>query len=181
MTSEETATAIEAVRQESFREAMALFATGVTVVTTRDDEPTGMTASAVCSLSLEPVQLLVCVSSHLPTHEALTRNGRFAVNVLGEGQEAIAKRFATPGIDRFAGLAVDDREGLPLLRDAIAHFVCDVHERIPGGDHSIFIGTVRALGMKPDARPLLYYQRSFGSLARPEASLLENWLGDGGA
>lgn len=172
---------MEEVRQDSFREAMALFATGVTVITTRDDGPTGMTASAVCSLSLDPVQLLVCVSSHLPTHEALTRSGCFAVNVLGEGQEGIARRFATPGVDRFAGVPIEERDGLPLLREAIAHFVCDVRERIPGGDHSIFIGAVRARGMKPHARPLLYFGRSFGSLAKPEAALLESWWGDGGS
>ena len=182
MASEGVATESEAVRQDRFREAMALFATGVTVITTRSgEEPSGMTASAVCSLSLEPVQLLVCVSTHLPTHEALTRSGCFVVNVLGEGQGALAKRFATPEIDRFAGLAVDEHDGLPLLRDAIAHFVCDVHERIPGGDHSIFIGAVRALGTRPEARPLVYFQSAFGSLAKPETALLESWLGDGGA
>jgi flavin reductase (DIM6/NTAB) family NADH-FMN oxidoreductase RutF len=175
------ATEIEKVHPDRFREAMALFATGVTVITTRTDQPVGMTASAVCSLSLEPVQLLVCVSTRLPTHEALERSGRFAVNVLGEGQGAIAKRFATPGIDRFAGLGVDEFEGMPLLRDAIAHFVCDVYERFPGGDHSIFLGTVTALGLQPEARPLLYFQQSFGALATPEDMLLKNWLGDGGA
>lgn len=174
-------TQIEDVRQDRFRDAMALFATGVTVITTRTDEPVGMTASAVCSLSLEPVQLLVCVSTRLPTHEALTKSRRFAVNVLGEGQGLLAKRFATPGLDRFAGLGVDDFEGIPLLRDAIAHFVCDLHERIPGGDHSIFIGTVKALGLQPDARPLLYFAKSFGSLATAEDALMKSWLVDGGA
>lgn len=172
--------AIQEAQKDRFREAIALFATGVTVVTTKTEEPVGMTASAVCSLSLDPLQLLVCVSTRLPTHAALMKSGRFAVNVLGEGQESLAKRFATPEIDRFAGVAVEEFKGLPLLRDAIAHFVCRLHERLPGGDHSIFIGKVTDLGLRREARPLVYFGSRFGSLATPEDSLLKSWMEEGG-
>jgi flavin reductase (DIM6/NTAB) family NADH-FMN oxidoreductase RutF len=172
--------AIQEAQKDRFREAIALFATGVTVVTTRTDQPVGMTASAVCSLSLDPLQLLVCVSTRLPTHAALMESGRFAVNVLGEGQEPLARRFATSDVDRFEGIAVEDCKGLPLLADAIAHFVCNLQERLPGGDHSIFIGKVTDLGLRHDARPLLYFGSRFGSLARPEDSLLHSWMAEGG-
>lgn len=171
---------IEEVCADRFRAGMALFATGVTVITTRTDRPVGMTASAVCSLSLEPPQLLVCVSTNLPTHEALSASGRFVVNVLGEGQGALARRFATPDVDRFAGIEVGEHDGLPILEAAIAHFVCDVSERIPGGDHSIFIGAVKAIGLRPEGRPLLFFRREFGSLATPEDAALRSWIGDGG-
>src|SRR5205809_4550443 len=88
---------LDNVDQQLFREAISLFATGVTVITARTPEgPAGMTASAVCSLSVDPVQLLVCISERLPTHSALVESRRFAVNVLGEGQTDLARRFATP-------------------------------------------------------------------------------------
>src|SRR4051794_30367623 len=128
---------LDDVDQQVFREAISLFATGVTVITANSaGGRAGMTASAVCSLSVDPVQLLVCISERLPTHSALVESRRFAVNVLGEGQSELARRFATPGIDKFAGVALSDCDGIPLIDQAIAHFVCEVHERFPGGDHS---------------------------------------------
>jgi 3-hydroxy-9,10-secoandrosta-1,3,5(10)-triene-9,17-dione monooxygenase reductase component len=173
---------VDRVDQKRFREAISLFATGVTVITTRPASgPAGMTASAVCSLSIEPVQLLVCISTHLPTHDALMECGRFAVNVLGEGQGELARRFATPAIDKFAGVSVDDCEGVPVLRSAIAHFVCDVRERFPGGDHSIFTGEVFQLGLRPGSRPLLYFAKEFGTLATPEDAILKAWHDRGAA
>lgn len=146
-----------------YRSAISRFATGVTVITTYDgDHPAGMTASAVTSLSLEPLQLLVCISTHLPTHKLLKRSRRFAVNVLGEGQEELALRFASRDVDRFAG--VDLREGWdsPVLADAIAVFDCEVADMLPGGDHSIFVGRVHQCDHDEDARPLVYWASSFG-------------------
>lgn len=167
---------IDEVEQNLFRDAISLFATGVTVITAATPSgPAGMTASAVCSLSVEPVQLLVCISERLPTHNALVASGRFAVNVLGEGQSDLARRFAKPGIDKFAGVRTSSCDGIPLLDRAIAHFVCDVHERFPGGDHSIFIGNVVKLGLRRGSLPLLYFASEFGSLSRPEQELLQTW------
>lgn len=174
---------IEAVEEQHFREAISLFATGVTIITTSPPGggPAGMTASAVCSVSIEPVQLLVCISTQLPTHDALLRSGRFAVNVLGEGRGDLALRFATPEIDKFAGVAYDETDGVPVLHDAIAHFVCDSRERFPGGDHSIFIGEVVRLGMRPGARPLLYFASQFGTLATAQDAVLKAWHERGAA
>src|SRR5436309_5002408 len=102
--------------QRRFRQAIGRFATGVTVITARDGERlAGMTASAVASLSLEPPRLLVCISNRLPTHKALERSRRFGVNVLGEGDEKLALRFATPAEDKFACLRLDETHGVPLL------------------------------------------------------------------
>jgi flavin reductase (DIM6/NTAB) family NADH-FMN oxidoreductase RutF len=164
------------VAPRRFRDAISQFATGVTVITTTTPEgPAGMTASAVCSLSLEPVQLLVCVSTHLPTHTALERSGAFAVNVLGEHQRELALRFARPAQDKFAGVPLRERDGLPVLRDAIASFACDVAERIPGGDHTIFVGRVTACDHDPAQRPLLYFGSRFGALETPDSALLRAW------
>jgi 3-hydroxy-9,10-secoandrosta-1,3,5(10)-triene-9,17-dione monooxygenase reductase component len=155
-----------------YRRAIGRFATGVTVVTAKDGEQmVGMTASAVASLTLDPPRLLVCVNNRLPTHTALERTRRFGVNVLGEGDEALALRFAQPAKDKFAGLRVSLEHDVPLLNDAIARFVCDVHERLPGGDHSIFIGAIQHCEHVPGRRPLLYFASDFGGIQQVDDAL----------
>src|SRR5919106_5778779 len=90
------------VNELVFREAISHFATGVTVITTlHEGKPAGMTASAVASLSLDPVLLLVCIDNRLPTHTAIEASRRFVVNVLGHGQEDLALRFARPSPNKF--------------------------------------------------------------------------------
>src|SRR3712207_4309907 len=135
-----------------------------------------MTASAVASLSLDPVLLLVCINNKLPTHTAIEASRRFVVNVLGEGQEELALRFARPAPDKFSGVPLHDHE-LPVLDAAIAYFVCDVHERFPGGDHSIFIGRVRECRVTPGRHPLVYFGSRFGALRDPERELLHEAVG----
>lgn len=162
---EERPICTDAVDPDAFRRAISAFASGVTVITTvAEGRRVGMTASAVSSLSLDPVLLLVCVNTRLATHHAIERSRRFVVNVLGEGQQDIALRFARPGEDKFAGLTLRGDQQLPVLAEAIAYFVCDLHERFPGGDHSIFTGRVRACEVDNWRRPLVYFQSSFGSL-----------------
>jgi flavin reductase (DIM6/NTAB) family NADH-FMN oxidoreductase RutF len=161
-----------------FREAIAHFATGVTVVTTRHEgAPAGMTASAVASLSLEPVLLLVCISNRLHTHMAIEQSGVFVVNVLGEGQDQLARHFATSRPDKFADIELREDFQLPVLADAIAHFVCDVYGRFPGGDHSIFTGLVRECGFIPGKRPLVYFRSAFGALDDRERALARAGVG----
>ena len=161
------------VDSAAFREAISHFATGVTVITTvHDGVPAGITASAVSSLSLEPVLLLVCVNHTSSTHTAIDGSGRFVVNVLGEDDGELALHFARPSADKFADVELEPGHDLPVLKKAIAHFVCDVHERFPGGDHSIFIGLVRQCGAVPGRHPLLYFRSRFGKFRDPQAELL---------
>jgi flavin reductase (DIM6/NTAB) family NADH-FMN oxidoreductase RutF len=161
------------VDEVAFREAISHFVTGVTVITTLSDgRLAGMTASAVASVSLDPILLLVCINSELPTHRAIAAAGRFVVNVLGEGQEALAVRFARPAVDKFEGVPLRRGHELPVLEEAIAHFTCEVTERLPGGDHSIFIGRVRECGAVPGKRPLVYFRSSFGALHDADAQRL---------
>jgi flavin reductase (DIM6/NTAB) family NADH-FMN oxidoreductase RutF len=170
--------ALSAVDAIAFRQAVAHFTTGVTVITTHHrGKPAGMTASAVASLSMDPVLLLVCIDTRLATHTAIEASRRFVVNVLGEGQEELALRFARRVPDKFAGLAMREEHDLPVLADAIAFFVCDVYERFPGGDHSIFTGLVRACGALPGRRPLVYFRSGFGALHDPEADRLAQMRG----
>jgi flavin reductase (DIM6/NTAB) family NADH-FMN oxidoreductase RutF len=151
-----------------FRAAMSRLATGVSVITTRTGRtPVGMTASAVSALSLDPLQLLVCIGNHLFTRAAIAQHGRFAVNVLGEDSELLARNFAASKPDKFAGVETVDDHGVPVLKDAIAAFVCDVAEALPGGDHTIFVGDVIHCEHRVDSRPLLYFAGGFGALRAP--------------
>ena len=139
----------------AFREAIAHFATGVTVVTTtHEGRPAGMTASAVCSLSLAPVLLVVCIDNRLATHRAIEASKRFTVNVLGERHEELAQRFARRAEDKFAGVTLVEGSDPPVLA------------------HSIFIGKVLHCEATPGCRPLLYYRSAFGAMHDPHAELL---------
>jgi len=153
----------------AFRATMSRLATGVSVITTRSGStPIGMTASAVTALSLDPLQLIVCISNHLYTRTAIAEHGRFAVNVLGEDGEHLARNFAASKPDKFAGIETCDDRGVPVLKDALAAVVCDVAEALPGGDHTIFVGNVRHFDHKAEGRPLVYFAGSFGSLGSPK-------------
>ena len=124
------------------------------MITTRTaDGPAGMTASAVASLSMDPLQLLVCIGTKLPTCQAIVESGHFAVNVLGEGQQHLATRFATRRRDKFAGVTLRADSDIPVLVDAIAHFVCAVGGTLPGGDHTIVVGSVLSLRSRPRHEP----------------------------
>ncbi|MGH2587312.1 MAG: flavin reductase family protein [Dehalococcoidia bacterium] len=150
----------------AFRNAMASFASGVTVVTTVDEDGTlwGFTASAFSSLSLDPPLILVCLEKRADSHPAFERADHFAVSILAEHQQDTAMRFATRGIDKFGGIETlqGDATGHPLVPEAMAHIECRIVERLPGGDHTILIGEV--LTARTDDRPpLLHYNRRFGA------------------
>lgn len=157
---------------DEFRRALGHFATGVTVVTTWDDEgrPTGLTASAISSVSLEPPLVLACVSHKSQTYPSFRPGRSFAVNVLASDQEAIARRFASSsltGPEKFDGVSYHrSKLGLPVLDDALAEFECTIVHAYPGGDHTIFVGQVEALDAHGDRgrEPLLYYRGRFGRL-----------------
>jgi flavin reductase (DIM6/NTAB) family NADH-FMN oxidoreductase RutF len=158
--------------KKDFREAMAHLATAVSVITTTvEGTRSGMTASAVCSLSMEPELLLVCINQRAAMHDAVRRCGRFAVNILPQGAEQLALNFALPSTtDKFAGVPLVPGSDPPLLRDALSTFVCTLHECIPGGDHSIFVGKVVARTRRP-GDPLLHFRRKFGYFDDPEERL----------
>ena len=92
--------------------------------------------------------------------------------MLGDRDEELARRFAQRAEDKFAGVALVEGSEPPILQRAIAHFVCSVQERVPGGDHSIFIGKVLHCEATPGCRPLLYYRSAFGAMHDPHAELL---------
>lgn len=146
-----------------FRDVIGHFATGVTIITTREREiDFGVTVSAVTSLSLEPPMLLVCLNRTSRTQAAVAKTGRFAVNILGVDQIELARLFATPRDDKFAGLGhTYGPLGDPLVPGAIAHVECEVAEVATGGTHTVFLAEVRH-AERFDGEPLLYYRGQLG-------------------
>ncbi len=155
-----------ALTPTEFRTAMRSFAAGVTVVTTRDGDgrPSGLTASAFTSVSLNPPLVLVCVDHGATAYPALRAHGRFAVNVLRREQEAVSRRFAESGGDKFDGVPYHEgRTGLPLLDGALATLECRVVEAHEAGDHTIFVGAVEAVSVT-GGRPLVYFHGGYHGL-----------------
>lgn len=153
----------------TFRALLGRFATGVTVVTMRDEagRDHGMTVSAFCSVSLEPPLVLVCLSDDATLLPVLHEGASFAVNVLAESQEALSRRFASELEDRFDGVGyVRGAAGAPLLDDALVHLECRVHAMHAAGDHVIVVGRVDAGHTREEAGPLLYYRSGYARLVR---------------
>jgi 3-hydroxy-9,10-secoandrosta-1,3,5(10)-triene-9,17-dione monooxygenase reductase component len=146
-----------------FRDVLGHFATGVTIVTAVDDgEPVGLAANSFTSLSLDPPLVLFCVSHTSTTWPRIETAGTFAVNILGEGHEALSTLFATPGADRFSNTRWRRGvSGAPVLEDAIAYVDCRFEADYPGGDHKIVVGRVLDLDVREGARPLLFYRGGY--------------------
>jgi 3-hydroxy-9,10-secoandrosta-1,3,5(10)-triene-9,17-dione monooxygenase reductase component len=146
-----------------FRAVLGHFATGVTVITAMDDsEPVGLAANSFTAVSLDPPLVLFCVARSSSTWPRIERAGTFAVNVLGEGHEALSELFARRGADRFAGTPWRPGvSGAPVLEDAIAYLDCRFEAEYPGGDHRIVVGRVVDLDVREGARPLLFYRGGY--------------------
>jgi flavin reductase (DIM6/NTAB) family NADH-FMN oxidoreductase RutF len=163
--------------EEGLRRGMGRFATGVTLVTTRDavGRPAGTTANAVSSLSLDPPLLLVCLARTSLTLAALKGYGHFAVNVLAAAHHDAARRFAVRGSEG-AWDMVEHRAGhtgSPRVAGALTVLDCALEQRLPGGDHEIVVGRVLDVEhAAPDAEPLLFFRGMFTSLADMPAAPL---------
>ena len=156
-----------AIDGRELRNAMGLFATGVSIITTRDasGKPFGLTANAFSSLSLDPPMLLICVDKGVDCYACFDESRVFGVNFLSLAQEELSTRFATKGIEKFEGLSYSVGElGVALLDGALAHFECRVAHAHEGGDHTIYVGEVQRL-VTMEGDPLLFYQGKYRSLA----------------
>jgi flavin reductase (DIM6/NTAB) family NADH-FMN oxidoreductase RutF len=162
------------VTEDEFRRAMSCYATGITVMTTLDLEggPYGVTATSFSSLSLNPplVQWSLRTAAYsMPVY--LTAKS-FAVNILSADQGYVARRFATPHVDRFEGLLIKKGiNGLPLIEGASAWIECAIESTMPGGDHTIIVG--RVLRVRSFACPPLLHWRGRSLPMAP--ATLDNW------
>ena len=159
----------EMIDSDTFRSVLGRFASGVSIVTARDDAGAdhGMTVSAFASVSLEPPLVLICIDHTASMHDLLLEHPRFGISVLSSEQEAYSRRFATdPDTGRFDGMAYSRGDsGVVLLDNALAHLECKAIQHYDAGDHTIFIAEVeRAEPLH--GRPLLYYRGGYAQLER---------------
>jgi flavin reductase (DIM6/NTAB) family NADH-FMN oxidoreductase RutF len=155
--------------KDTFRSAMRQVAGAVTVVTTRalNGEPRGVTATAVCSLTVEPPSVIACINRDTWVGQIAPESGNFCVNVLAKAQQPVAETFAgrsaLAGAERFQ--VGDWREadtGAPYLSGAIASFDCELEQAVDFATHVILIGRVRkTVSGNPDAEPLVYVGGAF--------------------
>lgn len=160
-----------AVDAAAFKSALACFPSGVTVVTARDATGAvrGMTASAFCSLSLDPPLVLVCVRNDNGMDRLLGGCSGFAVHILGDEQVALSNRFAGFGQgapDDLSDLPTEPApfSGAPWLAGCVARLDCAIQQVVPGGDHRIYLGRVMAAESpsdRADLQPLLYLAGSY--------------------
>ena len=157
---------------QAFRQALASFPSGVTIVTTRDPggQPCGFTASAFSSVSLEPPMVLVCLGGGARCRPSFSAAGRFVISILRPEHEAMARRFASKGTDKFAagGFCPVGTEGHLAVEDALATFECRMEQVIPAGDHYILLGAVDAVHSDTGV-PMLHLQREFWNLENAAA------------
>ena len=153
------------------RALMGHFATGVTVVAARHGPlMAGMTANAIATISVDPPILMVSIARKAETHIAIIGSHAFSVSVLADDQEGLADCFAQPTtadkLKRFCEAPWHEAEtGSPILEGALAYFDCRLTERLPGGDHTIFLGEIVAAGYREDAAPLIRYGSRYHRLA----------------
>jgi flavin reductase (DIM6/NTAB) family NADH-FMN oxidoreductase RutF len=152
------------VTQQEFRETLALWPSGVTVVTAREGEiPLGMTVSSFSSLSLDPPLVLACIAKSAKSHDGIVAAPGFAIHVLSRDQEDISRLFARPGPEKFDGIAASEGPyRAPVLPLGVARLMCAHHAGIDGGDHTILIGRVLEVE-RTDQPPLIYWDRDYRS------------------
>ena len=151
---------------ELFREVFGHFASGVAVITSAAHTGAGgMTANALCSLSLDPLLALVCFQEDARTLPIVREARRFGVNVLGAEQEHLAGVFASkvPEEEKLESVEHTFVEGVPIIAQALAWAVCDLRDLVAGGDHTIAIGEVIAMG-HGEGEPLIWYRGGYRTL-----------------
>lgn len=167
------AKAAAGIDPQAYRALMRQQAGAVTVIAVgKPGDRTGLTATAVCSVSDKPPTLLICVNRNASAHKRIAAEGAFSVNVLARDQEPLAMRFSGQtgheGEARFdAGEWTTAATGAPILKRAIASLDCVLVEEHETSTHSIYIGRVRDGRVREDAEPLIYFRGAFCVVAKP--------------
>lgn len=164
------------VEPRQLRDACGAFGTGVTIITTHaDGHDHGMTANAFMSISLDPPLVAISIREQAKMLPRIQQTGRFAVSILAHRMEGIAWHFAgkpmPDAVDFF-----ERREGIPVIKGAVATFVTHVVNQVLAGDHTVFIGKVSSMTHDPAGQPLLFHRGRFGGMAdpHPAPALMEN-------
>lgn len=156
-----------AITNDEFRAALRHWASGVTVVTTKDRQGAahGITVSAFSSVSLNPPLVLVCIDKETGSHYAFLESGVFVVNILREDQQEISEQFASKIEDKFDCINCEiGIGGVPLLADALVNLECRLVQSCEGGDHTIFIGEIQKTTVRT-GKPLVYHDGDYQKVA----------------
>jgi flavin reductase (DIM6/NTAB) family NADH-FMN oxidoreductase RutF len=151
---------------DAFRSALGLLPTGVTVVTAiGPNGRSGATASAVGSLSLEPMLMLVCLDRGSRTLRSVQEAGRFGIDVLAADQEPVASQFSTKldEPEKWQGVEWSERSGIPSLAGSVLWIGCELQDVLMGGDHVILTGAVADLEAR-DGEPLIHHRGAYRGL-----------------
>ena len=154
------------IDKDSFRAAMGMLPTGVTVITALGPGGrSGATASAVGSLSLDPMLMLACLDRGSRTLRSVQEAGRFGIDVLGAGQEQIARQFSTKLDEpqKWEGIESSEREGIPVLAGSVLWVACELQDVLMGGDHVILTGAVIDLEAR-GGEPLVHHGGEYRAL-----------------
>ncbi len=148
---------------------MSFFATGITVVTsvTAQGETYGITVNSFASVSLEPLQVLICLDNRLSGFDSFQTGKLFGISILADDQESVSRYFAQRGLDRSQATYFPGSTGVPLVAGALATLECEIVNAFPGGDHTIFLGQVKACELRPEAETkgaLVYFKSRYTQL-----------------
>lgn len=155
-------------QERELRDCFGRFATGVTVVTCREQSgrPAGITVNSFTSVSLEPRLILWNLSKESRSADSFVNAGEFVVNVLADDQRDLSEHFAQSERPRFEHIdAGDSPSGQPVLPGCIAYFHCQTDAIHEGGDHYIIVGEVSDFEIGRDTAPLLYFASDYRTLA----------------
>lgn len=154
------------ISADAFRQTLARFASGVTIVTVaHNGELSGLTVSAFSSVSLDPPYILICVDKSSSSNGLIQAAGAFAVNILSSEQSTLSNHFAKRQDDKFQTVPYHiGHYGMPILEDTLAQMECNVVQTVDAGDHYIYIGQVETSNTDESKEPLLYYSGKYREL-----------------
>ncbi len=151
----------------TFRTVLGHFCSGITIVTAVDGgAPVGLTCQSFASVSLDPPLVLFVPAKASNSWPHIRAARHFCANVLAEDQEALGRRFALRGADKFAGVGWRaGPSGAPVLDGSLAYVDCEIEAVHDGGDHDIVVGRVVDLAVTREATPLLFFRGGYGRFA----------------
>jgi len=154
------------IDKNQLRQVMGHFATGVTIITTfnKDGQMHGLTANAFTSVSLEPPLLLISVDKKAESYPAFEESKVFTVNILADEQEALSRKFAVSGGNKFEGVAYrQGANGAAILDGTLAHIECTLYAAYEGGDHSLYLGEIQEAEVH-EGKPLVFYRGGYRAI-----------------
>ncbi len=155
------------VTPRQYKDVMAQFATGITLVTIKNQsgEPAGLIVNSLASVSLEPPLVLFCLGKSSQLHEVFAQVDQCGVNILNTDQRGLVEQFTSPREDRWADVPYSMHFGAPIVQGSLAYIYCNIVSRHDAGDHTIYVGEVVDLD-QGQGEPLLYHNRRFGDFKK---------------